>query len=155
MRGVDVLDSVVDVGQPARLRVHLVPFAGPEVTKVIEVRFPEELAGKDVDVDLAAGYTVVPDLAAPQSLKDLLSNSTRQTVLPKSIVAQYKTRAQGVAYKGHVADRLPAFALDALRPYSSDVAPDAFPSYARVITPVDRYVDGTDRVRIRDKAPLR
>lgn len=155
LRGVDVLDPVVDVGQAARLRVHLVPFAGPEVTRIIELRFPEEQAGKDVEVELAPGYTVVPDLPAPQTLADLLANSTKQTALPKSLVVQYRTRTQGVAYKGHVADQLPSFALDALRPWSSNVAPDAFPTYARVITPLDRYVDGSDRVRVRVKPVVR
>lgn len=155
LRGVDVLDPVVDAGEPARLRVHLVPFAGPEVTKIMELRFPQELAGRDVEVEVLPGYTVVPDLAAPQNLTDLLANSTKQTVLPKSLVVQYRTRAQGVAYRGHVADRLPSFALDALRPYSSDVVPDSFASHARVITPLDRYVDGSDRVRIRVKAIVR
>ena len=155
LRGVDVLDPLVDVGQPARLRVHLVPNAGPEITKIVEVRFPEEMAGKDVDLEISPGYTVVPDLAAPQNLNDLLASSTKQTVLPKSIVVQYRTRTQGVAYKGHVADRLPGFALDALRPWTSDVAPDPFASYTRVITPLDRYIDGSDRVRIRVRAVVR
>ena len=155
LRGVDVLDPLVDVGQPARLRVHLVPYAGPETTKIVEVRFPDEMAGKDVDLEISPGYTVVPDLASPQNLSDLLVNSTKQTVLPKSLVVQYRTRTQGVAYKGHVADRLPGFALDALRPWSSDVAPDPFSSYARVITPLDRYVDGSERARVRVKAVVR
>ena len=155
LRGVDVLDPVVDAGQPARLRVHLVPFAGPEITKVLEVRFPDELAGKDVDVEIAPGYAVVADLAAPQNLSDLLVNSTKQSVLPRSLVVQYRTRTQGVAYGGHVADRLPAFALDALRPWTSDVAPDAFASYTRLVTPLDRYVDGSDRVRVRVKPVVR
>lgn len=155
LRGVDVLDPVVDVGQTARLRVHLVPFAGPEVTKVLEVKLPEELAGKDVDVEIAPGYTVVPDLAAPQSLTDLLSNSTKQTALPKSLVVQYRVRALGVAYKGHVAERLPSFALDALRPSSSDVAPDAFAAYARTVVPLDRYVEGSDKVRIKVRPVVR
>jgi hypothetical protein len=155
LRGVDVLDPLVEVGQPARFRVHLVPFAGPEVTKVLEVRFPEDLAGRDVEVEITPGYAVVPDLAAPRNLTDLLANSTKQSVLPKSLVAQYRTRTQGVAYNGHVADHLPAFALDALRPWSSDVAPDAFATYTRVLTPLDRYVDGTDRVRVRVKPVVR
>jgi hypothetical protein len=155
LRGADVLDPVVDAGQPARVRVHLVPFAGPEITKVLEVRLPEELAGKDVEVEIAPGYTVVPDLPAPQSLADLLANSTKQTVTPKSIVAQFRTRSQGVAFKGHVAERLPSFALDALRPAASDTGPDAFPSYTRVITPLERYVDGSDRVRVKVRSVVR
>jgi hypothetical protein len=155
LRGVDLLDPVVDAGQTARVRVHLVPFAGPETTKVLDIRMPEELADKDVELEILPGYLVVPDLAAPQSLADLLANSTRQTVLPRSLVLQVKTRAQGVAYKGHVADRLPSFALDALRPTSSDVAPDAFPSYHRTIVPLDRYVEGSDRVRIKVRPIVR
>lgn len=155
LRGVDVIDAWVDVGQAARIRVHLVPFAGPEITKVLEVRFPEELAGREVEVEITPGYGVVPDLAAPQNLSDLLSNSTKQTVLPRSLVLSYRTRSSGVAFKGHVADRLPPFALDALRPTSSDVAPDAFPSYTRSITPLDRYVEGSDRVKIHVKPIVR
>lgn len=155
LRGIDVLDPVVDVGQPARLRVHLVPVAGPETTKIVELRFPESLAGSDVDLEIAPGYAVVPDLAAPQSLDDLLANSTKQSLFPKSIVVQYRNHTQGVAYKGHVADRLPTFALDALRPWSSDVAPDPFASQARVVVPLERYVSGSLRARVRIKSVLR
>jgi hypothetical protein len=155
MRGVDVLDPVVDAGQPARFRVRLVPFAGPEVTRVIELRLPEELAGRDVEVEIAPGYAVTPDQAAPQNLDDLLSNSTKQTALPKSLVAQYRTRTQGVAYNGHVAEHLPAFALDALRPTSSDTGPEPFPSYARVLLPLDRYVDGADRAHVKVRSVVR
>lgn len=155
LRGIDVLDPVVDVGQSTHLRVHLVPFAGPESTKVIDVTLPEALAGKEIELEVAPGYTVVPDLPAPQSLADLLANSTRQTVTPKSLVVQYRTRTQGVAFKGHVADRLPAFALDALRPASSDTGPDAFPTYARVIVPLERYVDGSDRVKVKLRPVVR
>jgi hypothetical protein len=145
LRGVDTLDPIVDVGQPARLRVHLVPFAGPETTKMLEVRFPDEMAGREVEVDVVPGYVVVPDVASPENLGDLLANTTKQAVLAKSLVVQYRTRTQGVAYNGHVAERLPSFALDALRPSSSDVAPDPFASYKRSIVPMDHYVDGSVR----------
>ncbi len=155
LRGVDLVDAVVDAGQPVRIRVHLVPFIGPEVTKVLEVKLPEELAGKDVDVEIIPGYSVSLELAAPQTLGELLANSTKQTVLPRSLVVQYRLRSQGVAYKGHVAERLPPFALDALRPVSSDVAPDPFGAYARSVVPMDRYVDGTDRVRVKVRPVLR
>jgi hypothetical protein len=155
LRGVDVLDPVVDAGSVARVRVHLVPFAGPETTKVLEIRMPEDLAGRDVELEVVPGYMVVPDLAAPQNLADLLANSTRQSALPRSLVLQFRGRSQGVAYKGHVAERLPSFALDALRPSSTDVAPDAFGSYTRSIVALDRYVDGADRVRVKVRPLVR
>ncbi|MBX3261161.1 MAG: hypothetical protein KIS78_19315 [Labilithrix sp.] len=155
LRGLDVLDPVVDAGQSARVRVHLVPYAGPETTKVLEIQMPAELAGRDVELEVVPGYQVVPDLAAPQSLADLLSNSARQSVTPRSLVLQFRARAQGVAYKGHVADRLPAFALDALRPSSTDVAPDAFPSYTRTVALLDRYVEGSDRAKVKVRPIVR
>ncbi|AKV04745.1 hypothetical protein AKJ09_11408 [Labilithrix luteola] len=155
LRGVDVLEPVVDANQNARLRVHLQPFAGPEVTKVIEVKLPEELAGKDVDLDVVPGYQVSPELPSPQTLGDLLANSQKQNMLPKSLVVQYRVRSQGVAFRGHVADRLPSFALDALRPATSDTGPDAFASYARVIVPLDRYVEGTDKARVKVRQIVR
>lgn len=155
LRGVDVLDPLVDAGQSARFRVHLVPFAGPEVTRVVEVKMPQELEGKDVEVEIAPGYTVAPEVAAPQSLSDLLANSTKQTALPKSLVVQFKTRGLGLAYKGHVAGQLPSFALDALRPASSDVAPDAFANYTRSIVPLDRYVEGSDKVKVHVRSVVR
>jgi hypothetical protein len=68
---------------------------------------------------------------------------------------QFRARMQGVAYKGHVADRLPAFALDALRPSSTDVAPDAFPSYTRTIVALDRYVDGSTRAKVKVRPIVR
>lgn len=155
LRGVDVLEPVVDAGHVARFRVHLVPFAGPEVTKVVELKVPDELAGREVDVDILPGYGAAPDLASPQNLSELLANSTKQTLAPKALVLQFRGRGQGVAFKGHVADRLPSFALDALRPATSDTGPDAFASYGRVVVPMDRYVEGTDRAHIKVRAPLR
>jgi hypothetical protein len=155
LRGIDVLDPIVDAGESARVRVHLVPHAGPETTKVLDIQMPTDLAGREVELEIVPGYQVVPELAAPQNLGDLLANSTRQSVLPRSLVLQFRTRTQGVAYKGHVAERLPSFALDALRSTSTDVVPDPFPSYARSVVALDRYVDGSDKVKIKVRPIVR
>ena len=155
IRGVDVLEPVIDAGQTVHVRVHLVPFVGPETTKVLEMRIPEEMIGKEVELEVVPGYAVAPDLAAPQTLGDLLANSTRQSLLPKSIVLQFKRRTVGMAYKGHVADRLPSFAADAMRPSTSDVVPDVLPSYARAVVALDRYVEGGDRAKIKVRASVR
>lgn len=149
LRGIDVLDPVVDSGQSVRIRVHLVPFAGPETTKVVEIKMSSDYLNKDVEVEILPGYQVVSELAAPQTLSDLLTNSTRQTLTPKSLVVRSRVRSQGLAFNGHVADRLPGFAMDALRPMNTDVAPDPFPSYETVVIPLDRYVEGSDRAKVR------
>jgi hypothetical protein len=155
LRGVDLLDPIVDAGEKARVVLHLRPFSGPEVTRSAEIAIPPELAGKDVEVEVVPGYEVVPDVAPPDNLDQLLANATRATLRPQSIVLQIKMPTQGVAFAGHVAPRLPSFALDALRPTTSDLAPEVIASYVRSVVPVDQYVDGRDKVKIKVRAKLR
>ncbi|MBV9947206.1 MAG: hypothetical protein JOZ69_10185, partial [Myxococcales bacterium] len=155
LRGVELLDPVVDAGGSARLRVHLLEQDGPEITRVFEVTMPRELAGKDVDVEVVPGYEVAPELAAPESLDQLLANEPRQTVAPRSLVLQFRVPSQGLAYRGQVVGRLPTFTLDALRPQNSDDGPDAFPSWSRTIVPTDWYVDGRDKVKVKVRAVVR
>ena len=69
LRGVDALSDVVDAGQPARVRLHLVPFAGPEEQKIIEVPIPRELAGKDVDIELSPGLRRGARAPLPRALR--------------------------------------------------------------------------------------
>jgi hypothetical protein len=155
LRGTEVLDPIVDAGTKARLRLHLVPQDGPEITRVVEVPMPDELEGKDVEVEVVPGYDVAPQLAAPESLDELLANEPKQTIAPRSIVLQFHVPSQGIAYRGHVTQRLPAFTLDALRPQSSDNGPETFQSWARTVVPLDWFVEGRDKVKIKVRAVVR
>jgi hypothetical protein len=155
LRGVELLDPVVDAGAKARLRLHLVPQDGPERIQVVEVTMPSELAGKDVDVEVVPGYDVVPELAPPETLDQLLANEPRQTVAPRTLVLQFRVPSQGMAYRGHVTERLPAFVLDALRPQNSNDGPEPFPSWSRTVVPMDWYVDGRDKVKVKVRAVVR
>ncbi|HEY4013098.1 MAG TPA: hypothetical protein VGM06_07155 [Polyangiaceae bacterium] len=155
LRGVELLDPIVDAGTKARLRVHLVPQDGPEVTRVLEVVMPSELAGKDVDVEVVPGYEVGPELAAPESLDELLANEPRQSVSPRALVVQFRVPSQGIAYRGHVTERLPPFTLDALRPQSSSAGPDAFPSWSRTVVPMTNFVEGRDKVKVKVRPVVR
>jgi hypothetical protein len=155
LRGVEVLDSVVDAGGRARLRLHLVPENGPEATRVVEVTMPQELSGKDVELDVVPGYDIVPELPSPENLDQLLANEPRQMVSPRTVVVQFRVPSQGIAYRGHVTQRLPAFTLDALRPQSSNAGPEAFQSWSRTVVPLDMYVEGHDKVKVKVRGVLR
>ncbi len=155
LRGVEVLDPVVDGGDKVRLRLHLFPEDGPEVTRVVETTMPAELAGKDVDVEIVPGYDLVPELPAPESLDQLLANEPRQTVTSRAVVVQFRVPSQGIAYRGHVTQRLPTFTLDALRPQSSDTGPDAFQSWSRTVVPLEYYVEGRDKVKVKVRSVVR
>ena len=155
LRGTEVLDPIVDGGGKARLRLHLVPEDGPEVTRVVEVMMPAELEGKDVEVEIVPGYDVAPQLAAPESLDELLANEPKQTISPRSMVLQFHVPSLGIAYRGHVTERLPAFTLDAMRPQTSDNGPETFQSWARTVVPFDWFIEGRDKVKIKVRAVVR
>lgn len=151
LRGIDVLDPVVEPGEKVRLRVRLIPFAGAAISKVIEVPLPVELAGRDVEIEVMPGFEVVPEVPAPENLAQLISNATKITP-PRTLVVQVRVPSQGVTFQSHVAPRLPSFAADALRTQNADSAPEPFPSFIRHTFPVDRYIEGRDRVRVKVKA---
>ena len=155
LRGVELLDPVVDAGAKARLRLHLVPQQGPETTRVVEVTLPAELAGKDVEIEIIPGDEVGPELAPPESLDQLLANEPRLTLDARSVVLQFRVPSQGTAYRGHVTPRLPAFTLDAERAQSSDTGPDAFPSWSRTVVPIGTFTEGRDKVKVHVRAIVR
>jgi hypothetical protein len=155
LRGVEVLDPVVDAGEKARLRLHLVPDHGPETMRVVEATMPPELAGKDVELEIVPGYDVAPELAPPETLDELLANEPRQTVDERSVVVQFHVPSQGLAFKGHVTQRLPTFTLDTLRPQSSDVGPEAFQSWSRTVVPLDLFLEGKDKVKVKVRSVVR
>ena len=155
LRGVEAQEDTVNAGGEAHIVMHLVPFVGKEITKTVDVKIPVELAGKEVDIEVVPGYEVAPDLPAPEDLTEMLANETRQSALPMSVVVQFKVPSEGVTFHGHVAPRLPPFALDALRPAHSDLGPEPFYSYARTTVPLQKYVEGRDHVKLKVRAVLR
>ncbi|MGA2447594.1 MAG: hypothetical protein ABTD50_02835 [Polyangiaceae bacterium] len=155
LRGAEVLDTVVDAGSNARVRLLLVPEHGPETNRVVDVPMPAELADREVEVEIVPGYAVAPEKAPPETLDELLANEMGQTYPARSVVLQIRVPSQGIAYRGHVTDRLPPFSLDALRPQNSDVGPESFPSTFRTVVPLEQYVEGRDKVKIRVRSVLR
>jgi hypothetical protein len=154
LRGAELLDPEVDAGQPARVRVTLVPYTGPEITRVINVDLPAYLAGQTVSLDIAPGYMEEREVAAPDSLKELIQNFANPIYPPKSLVVSFDT-GTGLAFRGRVARNLPPGAVDAIRPTSSSIAPDGVESSVRQVTPIGQFVVGRDRVSVSVRPVLR
>jgi hypothetical protein len=155
LRGVELTTDEVDAGHSAHVRVHLVPYEGKEIVRELEVPIPVALGGTEVEIEVAPGFDVAPELAAPESLPELLANETRQSYLPKSLVFQIKVPAQSVVFQGELAPQLPAFAFDALRPVHADTGAEAVLTYLRTVAPLDHYVDGRDKVKIKVRRVMR
>ena len=155
LRGVQLLSPEVDAGKPARLRVTLLPWEGPPQYQVLSVPIPAQFAGETVNIEVVPGYTETPEMAAPETLGELISNLDVPVYAPKSLLVKYNSSGSTLAYRGRVAAHLPPGAVDSLMPTTSSIAPTAQSSPTRLIFPMTNYVVGKDRVSVRVKAVLR
>jgi hypothetical protein len=148
LRGAELLDAEVDAGEAARIRLTLVPFVGPEITKTLSVPLPTRLAGKTVTLEIGPGYQEERDKAAPNTLAELVKNLVDPVYPPKSIVVSYAAGDATVTHRGRIAENLPLGAVDALRPTATSIAPDAYTTNVRQVFPLDQYLLGRDKVTV-------
>jgi hypothetical protein len=155
LRGAELMVSEIDAGEPARIRLTLVPFAGPVVQKVLSVPLPSHLAGRTLVLELSPGYSEERDRAAPDSLRELIQNFQDPIQPPQSIVVSYASPEATVTHKGRIAQDLPMGALDALRPTSSSIAPETYTTTVRQSFPLGQYLVGRDRVTVTIRPVVR
>jgi hypothetical protein len=155
LRGASLLESEIDAGAPARVRLTFVPYSGPEVTRVVTVPIPAHLAGQTVNLEIEPGYAEERDQAAPDSLSDLMKNLENPVYPPKSVVISFGTGDAGVTFKGRVAHDLPPGALDAIRPATTSIAPETFTTTTRVVADLPQFMIGRDRVSVSVRPVLR
>jgi len=155
LRGASLLESEIDAGTPARIRLTLVPFSGPEVTRVVTVPIPAHLAGQTVNLDIEPGYAEERDQPAPDTLAELVKNLENPVYPAKSVVVSFNTGDAGVTFKGRVAHDLPPGALDAIRPATSSIAPETFATTTRIVVDLPDFMVGRDRVSVTVRPVLR
>ncbi len=155
LRGAKALDPEIEAGSPVRIQLELQRFKGAIETKIIEVPVPAEMAGRDVEIDLAPGYEIERPLPSPESVAQLVANLPNQTYDPESIVASFRLRENGAAHRGKVASRLPAGAIDTLRSANDSNTPETFVAQSNTAIPLGRFLSGRDTVRIKVRPVLR
>jgi hypothetical protein len=152
VKGVELVEPIVEPGGTARVRVRLQSLYGAETTTVFEAKIPTELAGREVEIEIVPGYALVADSARPESVDGLLAALSKKVAPARTAVVQIALPGSAVAMRGHVSQRLPAFAVDTLRPTSSDRQPAALTQYQRTIVPVARYLAENVRIRVKVRA---
>ena len=148
LRSAEVLDTAVDPGGTARIKLTFKPYFGVEQSVIASIKIDPIYAGKDVDLEVVPGWTVFPDTASPENLDQLLHNLTVPTMSPKAYVIQYKYPEQGLALKGKVAAKLPGFALDALKANTSTEVAEGFTPMVRAAVDVGSYADGSSHLHV-------
>jgi hypothetical protein len=156
IRGTRPVEPEIDAGQPARIEIDLVPYQGKPERRTIEVPLPAELAGEDVEIELAPGHEIERARPTPESVADLVAALRSPTFPEESVVATVRLKQQGAAsYRSHVATRLPPGAIDVLRSGTSSVAPETFAAVDQTSHPMQRFVIGRDRVRVKVRPVLK
>lgn len=155
LRGAKALDPEIEAGAPVRIQLELQRYKGAIETRIIEVPVPAEMAGRDVEIELAPGYEIERPVPAPESLTQLIANLPNQTYDPESVVASFRLRENGAAHRGKVASRLPAGAIDTLRSTNDSNTPETFVAQSNTAIPLGRFLSGRDTVRIKVRPVLR
>jgi hypothetical protein len=155
VRGAELLENPVDAGQMAKVKLTLKPYYGAEYTTIASIKIDPALAGKEIDIEVVPGWTIVADAAAPENLDQLIHNLQLPTMSPKAFVLQYKHPEQGVALNGKLAQKLPGFALDAFKATSSTSNAEGVVSYVRASADAGGYADGSTKVKLTVRAPVK
>jgi hypothetical protein len=137
----------VDPGETVQLTVSLGQYAGQAITRTVPITVPREVAGRDVDIEVAAGGETLGDQPEPERIDDLIRNLTA-SYPDDSLVVSLRMPGQGVMLRGRVLYDLSGSALDTLRPAASSETGEPFLNVRRTVVPVGRLVLGHDRVRL-------
>jgi hypothetical protein len=156
IRGTQVIDAEVDPGEPAKVRIDLVPYLGKQESRVIEIPIPRQYAGQDVDIDLSPGYENERPRAVPESVSDLVAALNNPSFPEESIVSTISLQGEsGAAFKSQVATRLPPGALDTLRVTAGSTTPQTFGSVQQQSFPMKKFIVGRDRIRVRVRPDIK
>ncbi len=155
LKGTKLLDPELDAGQSARIELTLLPYGGKPETKTISVPIPAELAGRDVDIEIAPGYEIEKAQPSPSSVAELVSILPNMMHDGESVVATIRLREAGATFAGKLASRLPAGAVDTLRSASDSEGPEMFASVTHHVVPMKRFVVGRDTVRVKVRPVLK
>ena len=155
LRGAELLESEIDAGQPARIKLRLVPYDGPEQERILVVPIDPVRAGETVHLEIVPGYTESREMAPAENLRELARNLDEPVYLPKSVVVKFSGPGGTMAYHGRVAAQLPPGAMDVLLPSNSTVTPATFAATTRSVHPLPFYVLGRDRVSVEIRRVLR
>ncbi len=155
LRGVELLTPEIDAGQPARLRLTLVPYAGPPVTELLEVQIPESFAGETVQLELVPGYAEREERPPAESLRELLRNLDEPVFSPRSVVVKIATKGKTLGYRGRVVKSLPPGLADTLLSTSTTITPTVSPGTIRRAHPLSAYMVGRERLSVQVRSVLR
>ncbi len=141
-------------GETINVYVRLMKFNDKEQTLTVPLTIPKTAGGKTVDIEVAGGDFVQPNLAEPTNLDDALNNL--QKLYPsKSLVVTLNAADEGVSMHGRVMEQLPPSAVNTLKPTSGFDQFDQHKTDLAHITKTPYLIEGRQsfKLTVADRRP--
>jgi len=156
LRSAELLDSEVDAGGTARVRLVLQSHLGALRTEELAIPIARSLAGETVRVEIRPGYTQDRAVPAPESYDQLVDVLDRMDFPGEAIVVSYTLPNEAAAsYGGRLAHRVPPGMADMLASRTDSGAPELHAAQAQLVLPMKGFVVGQEAVEIKVRHVLR
>jgi hypothetical protein len=132
------------------LQVTLRPYGGAPYVRAIPIEVPRWLAGQSLKIEVAAGSTVKPEVAPPETLGDLVEN-LRKGYSARSLVVTLHTLDDGVMLRGRLVPNLPASVIATLRPSGQSKRGEPYKRVGRVVVDVGTVLSGKQELVVQVK----
>ncbi len=142
-----ITNEIVNPGEEINVRVRLRRLNAGERVMTVPVRIPDRAAGKEIEIAIQSGESVVEDYPDPQSLDDQLAR-VRDRHHARELVVSLKMPTRGIRFSGFVARELPGGAVDALQVATGTQGGEPVHSYVRTAVDVPEILSGGARVRV-------
>ncbi len=151
--GASIPQQEVDPGSTLNVRLLLRAQDGRDVVRRVPLDIPAGAGGEAITLMLQPGDAVQRIRPITADLDDLIS-TIESGYLATSLILSMRRPPRGLRFRGHVVDRLPGSALDAMQMMNDTGADLPFETRARVEVPLGQVLLGRAQLQfqVRDRA---
>ncbi|MBV1857793.1 MAG: hypothetical protein KUG77_05220 [Nannocystaceae bacterium] len=152
IENVRFVQNTVRAGDLLEVEVTFRNYDGKARTEVFPIRVPDDAAGEEIIVELAAGDLVVPLRPLSDDLDDLITTLT-QSYPSRSLVATIYREGEGLATREGLMPALPDSVLETMLDRGATRPSIRLKQMSRRVIPTKSIVVGTHRLKLNVKAP--
>ncbi|MGH1346750.1 MAG: SpoIVB peptidase S55 domain-containing protein [Nannocystales bacterium] len=152
IENVRFVQSTVRAGDLLEVEVTFRNYDGDARTEIFPIRVPDDAAGEQIVVELAAGDLVVPLRPLSDDLDDLITTLT-QSYPSRSVVATIYREGEGLATREGLMPALPDSVLETMLDRGATRPSLRLKQMSRRVIPTKSIVVGTHRLKLDVKAP--
>lgn len=152
IENVRFVQNTVRAGDLLEVEVTFRNHDGDARTEVFPIRVPDDAAGEEIVVELAAGDIVVPLRPLSDDLDDLITTLT-QSFPSRSLVATIYREGEGLATREGLMPALPDSVLETMLDRGATRPSIRLKQMSRRVIPTKSIIVGTHRLKLDVKAP--